>query len=142
VVNKLDTNPSILITDDDPGFRQTVRGIIQVRGFRALEASSGEEAIEIVQDDDVHLALLDMYMPTLSGLETLKIVKRIKAFLPCIILSANTTDRLMEEALSARAFTVLSKPVSAQLILHTVVRALRQSYPESSWPETGRGEIQ
>lgn len=142
MVSKLDSSPSILITDDDPGFRQTVRGIIQMRGFRTLEACSGEEAIEIVQDDDVHLALLDMYMPTLNGLETLRIVKRIKAFLPCIILSGDTTDRLMEEALSARAYTVLSKPVSAHLILHTVLRALRQSYPESSWPDAERDQIQ
>jgi DNA-binding NtrC family response regulator len=143
VVNKLDTNPySILITDDDPGFRQTVRVVIQGRGFRTLEASSGEEAIEIVQDDDVHVALLDMYMPTLNGLETLKIVKRIKSVLPCIILSADPTDRLMEEALSAQAFTVLSKPVSSHLIIHTVVRALRQSYPVSGWPDTDQQELQ
>ncbi|MBI3466827.1 MAG: response regulator [Planctomycetes bacterium] len=121
---------SILITDDDQGFRQSLRGVFAERGFRTLEASSGEEAIEIVQDAEVHLALLDMYMPRLSGLETLRIVKQIKAFLPCIILSADADERLMHEALSARAFTVLAKPISHHVVIHTVFRALRQSYPE------------
>ena len=142
VSNLLPSPFSILVSDDDPTFRRTVRGIFEQRGFRTLEASTGEEAIEIVQDDYVHLALLDMYMPTLSGLETLRIVKQIKEFLPCIILSADLSEHLMHEALSARAFTVLSKPVSSHLILHTVIRALRQSYPHpGAWPDQWREEV-
>jgi len=68
-------NYSVLITDDDPGCREALRDIIESEGFRTLIASSGEEALEIVREEPVHLALLDMHMPRLSGLETLQLVR-------------------------------------------------------------------
>jgi CheY-like chemotaxis protein len=128
VSHLLGSRYSILITDDDTSFRTSIRGIFEPHGFQTLEASCGEEAIEIVEGQNVHLALFDMYMPTLTGLETLRIVKQIKAFLPCIILTADADEQLIQEALSARAFSVLSKPISKPLVLHTVVRALRRAY--------------
>jgi CheY-like chemotaxis protein len=78
--------PSLLITDDDLGFRETLRGVLEPQGFRTLMAESGEQALDVVRHQEVHLVLLDMHMPRLSGLETLRLVKQIKAILPCIIL--------------------------------------------------------
>ena len=92
----------------------------------------GEEAIEIVQDAPIHLALLDMHMPTLTGLETLEIVRQINAVLPCILVTADATEGLMRQAFHARAFSVIPKPVSKHVVLYTVVRALVRVY--------GRGE--
>src|SRR5438093_1126973 len=63
---------SILITDDDSGCREALRSIVEPEGFYTLMASSGEEALDIVREEPVDLALLDMYMPTLTGLETLQ----------------------------------------------------------------------
>lgn len=119
---------SILVTDDDRSFRQSLTSLFEARGFATFEAACGEEAIEIVQGENVHLVLLDMHMPTITGLETLRIVKQIKAFLPCIIVTANADRWLIQEALSARAFSVLSKPVSNPLVMNTVNRALRRAY--------------
>ena len=65
--------PSILITDDDHAFRETVKGMLEPRGFRALTAADGEEALKIVGAEPVHLLLLDMHMPRLTGLETLSV---------------------------------------------------------------------
>jgi len=103
--------PSLLVTDDDDDLRETLRAALEQRGFRTLAACDGEEALEIVQRVQVHLLLLDMYMPRLSGLETLRRVKQITEQLPCILMSADMDDRLAEEALQARAFRVFSKPV-------------------------------
>jgi CheY-like chemotaxis protein len=119
---------SILITDDDSSCRQALRDIMEPEGFRTLQASSGEEALDIVRDERVHLALLDMYMPTLTGLETLEQVRQINAVLPCILVTADATDRLMRQALNARAYSVLAKPVSKNVVLYTVVRALLRAY--------------
>ena len=55
---------SILITDDDRDCRETLRDIVEPQGFRTLLASSGEEALDIVHGEPVHLVLLDMHMPT------------------------------------------------------------------------------
>jgi CheY-like chemotaxis protein len=119
---------SILITDDDQGCREALRSIMEPEGFRTYLAASGEEALDIVREESVHLALLDMNMPTLTGLETLQLVRQINTVLPCILVTAEASDVLMRQALNARAYSVIAKPVSKQVVLYTVVRALLRVY--------------
>jgi CheY-like chemotaxis protein len=120
--------PSILITDDDPAARETFREIFEPEGFTTLLAESGEEAIDIVQDHDVHCALMDMHLPKLSGLETINIVRQIKGVIPMILISAESDDNLLRKALSAHAFCVLAKPVSKNVVIYVVTRALEKYY--------------
>lgn len=119
---------TILITDDDQGCREALRSIMEPEGFHTCLASSGEEALDIVRDEPVHLALLDMHMPTLTGLETLQLVRQFNAMLPCILVTADATDILMRQALNAQAYSVIAKPVSKSVVLYTVVRALLRVY--------------
>ena len=126
----LDT-PSRLITDDDYDFRHTLREGFERRGFRTLLAADGEQAVDIVRTERVHLLLLDMYMPKLTGLETIRRVKTLHELLPCILLSADMDERLAEEARRARAFSVLSKPVRFSEVTSVVSRAMRSVY---DWP--------
>jgi CheY-like chemotaxis protein len=119
--------PSLLITDDDHDFRETLRAVFEPR-FRTLLASDGQEALDIVRCEDVHLVLLDMHMPRLTGLETLRQVKRFKSRLPCILLSAALDENLIRQAELAEAFTVLSKPITRHQITSTVDAAMRRIY--------------
>ena len=124
--------PSLLITDDDTAFRETLCGVFQARGFRIFSAGDGEEALKIVGQEDVHLVLLDMHMPRLTGLETMRRVKQFRSRLPCILLSARLDDALVQQARLAEAFSVLAKPVSRLVITNTVDHALRRIY---GWPD-------
>jgi CheY-like chemotaxis protein len=119
---------SILITDDDRGCRESLREIVEPEGFRTLLASSGEEALDIVRETQVHLALLDMHMPRLTGLETLQLVRQINEVLPVILVTADASERLMRQAFRAHAYSVIPKPVSKNVVLYTVVRALLRAY--------------
>lgn len=119
---------SILITDDDRGFRETLRGVFEPEGFHTLLAESGLEALDIIRATDIHLLLVDMHMPRLTGLETLRLAKKLKAPLPCILLSAEPDEKLVEQALRAEAFSFLTKPVSRQNIIATVRMALSKTY--------------
>ncbi len=119
--------PSLLITDDDTAFRETVAGLFRPRGYRVFLAGDGEEALRIVVREELHLVLLDMHMPRLNGLETLQRLKQFKARVPCILLSACWDAALLEQAQQADAFSVLSKPVSGRVITQTVEMALRPS---------------
>ena len=116
--------PSILITDDDQQFREAVRGVLVPRGYRTLLAGSGSEALDIVQREDVHVVLLDMHMPCLTGLETMRLVKQRKSRLPCILLSGRMDDELRRQAEAAQAFEVLAKPVSRLQLTRVVELAL------------------
>ena len=124
----LDRPYSILITDDHPAVRETFREIFEPVGYRTLLAESGEEAIDIVQGQDVHILLMDMHLPKLTGLETMEIVRQIKGLLPMILISAEHSDSLLRKALSAQAFCVLAKPVSKNAVIYVVTRALEKFY--------------
>jgi len=119
---------SLLITDDDPSARETLREIFEPVGYRTYLAGSGEEAIDIVRRQDVHLALMDMNMPTLTGLETVEIVRQLKGGLPTILISAEADDALLRKALSAHVFCVLAKPVSRHAVIYVVSRAIEKFY--------------
>ena len=120
--------PSILITDDDREFRETLRGVFEPRGFRTFLAGDGEEALDIVRGQDVHLLLLDMHMPKLTGLETIRRIKQFKSRLPCILISADLDDRLLQQARLAEVFSVLSKPITRLQLTSVVDLALRRTY--------------
>lgn len=123
-----DQHYSILITDDDSSCRQALRDIMEPEGFRTLQASSGEEAVDLVREESIHLVLLDMHMPTLTGLETLVMLRQINALLPCILVTADASERLLRQAQQARAYSVIPKPVSKNVVLYTVVRTLVRVY--------------
>jgi DNA-binding NtrC family response regulator len=119
---------SILITDDDPGVRETLRDIFVPHGYRTFLAESGEEAIDIVRVHPVHVAVLDMHLPRLSGLETLALVRQVRSALPAIMISGDWNENLMRRALSEHAYCVLEKPVSRHMVVHVVHKALQKFY--------------
>ena len=130
--------PSLLITDDDSAFRETLQDVFEPQGYRTFLAGDGEEALAIVRAREVHLVILDMHMPKLTGLETLRILKQFKSVLPCILMSARLDDLLIEQAHLAKAFSVLSKPVTRMQITRTVRLALKRTY---DWPKNDTSEI-
>ena len=131
---------SILITDDDRGVRETLGEIVETRGFRPVLAEHGEQAVEIVQHEPIHLVLLDYQMPRLTGLETLQLVRQVNALLPAILITADATRELMRQAFQAHVFSVLPKPINPHVVLQTVVRALGRMYgpvDDPAKPATG-----
>ena len=101
---------------------------MEPQGFRTLMASSGEEAIDIVRGGPVHLVLLDMHMPTLTGLETLQLVRQINELLPAILVTGDPSENLMRQAYQAQVYSVLPKPLNKNVVLYTVLRALARFY--------------
>jgi len=116
----------LLIADDDPHFREVLRSIFELR-FSLVEAESGEEAIDIVQERHVDLVLVDMHMEVLTGLETVRIVKSLHGLLPCIIITAYATEDLRRDAEQAEAYSVLAKPVTKIEVVTSVSRAIGQT---------------
>ena len=118
-------SPSLLITDDDRDFRETLRDVFQPRGCRTLLAADGEEALQIVQQDEIHLVLIDLHMPRLNGAEAIARIKTFRSDLPCILISGELDEAILA---GADAFQVLGKPVSRAQLTRSVVEALRTAY--------------
>ena len=116
---------SVLIGDDDDRCREALRDIVEAEGFRTQVVSSGEEAVEVLQVECIHLGLFDLQMPRMTGLETVQIVHQINAMLPCILVTANATQDVIRQAFEVRAYSVIPKPVSKSILLFTMLRALK-----------------
>lgn len=132
---------TILVTDDDAGSREALAGLLADRGFTTLQAASGEEAIEIVRVEMIHLIFTDMNMPRMTGLEALQQVRLFNELLPAILVTADVTRELMKQALQAQVYSVIPKPVNKSIVLHTMLRALQKMYgvpPEAPDAETVR----
>ncbi|QDT30140.1 response regulator [Gimesia panareensis] len=123
----------LLIADDDSGFREVLREVLAPY-FQLFEAESGEQAIELVEQTHVDIVLLDMHMDILTGLEAVRILKQINALLPCILITADATDELRQDASAADAYEVLSKPVKRQELVTTVSHALVETYQDPNIP--------
>ncbi len=123
-----DPSYSILVADDDRAARDTLRDIINPLGFRTLIATDGAEALEIVRHEIIHAALFDVHMPHLTGLEALEMLRQFNAELPVILITADSSAGLMQQAFKAHAYSVLPKPVTKNIVLHTLTRALDRTY--------------
>jgi len=124
---------SILIADDDASCRETIGDTISRAGHGVVTAATGTEAIEIVSRGEhvFHATILDMFMPDLTGLQTLEALFRIVNPFPAIFVTADESKELLIKAMEAGAYTLLRKPLSARLVVITVDQLLRKYYGSS-----------
>lgn len=126
---------SILVADDDRGTRETLGEVLEDEGFDTVLASDGGEAVELVQVKLIHLVLFDMHMPRLTGLEALDLLRHtFGRVLPAVLMTADATTELMRQAFQAQVYSVIPKPVSKNIVLHTLARALAQVYGKLDEP--------
>ncbi len=115
----------LLITDDDADFRVTLGEALSRRGFATLLAADGIEALEVIANEQIHLALFDVHMPRLDGLRALESIRPLRPLLPCILMSANVDDSIIARAQALNAEQVLPKPFSLAKLSETIHRLLR-----------------
>ncbi len=119
---------SVLIADDEPSSRETLRGIVEPLGYKTILAPTGEQAIDIIRSMSIHLALLDLNLPRMSGLDVLRMARQIIAGLPAILVTADASVKVMRDAQREDVFSVIPKPVSRSAVIYTITRALAQRY--------------
>ena len=116
--------PSVLIADDNDGWRDVVGDVLAREGFRTVEASCGEEAIELVRHERIDVVLIDFHMPRLDGIQTLRIIRREQYWVPAVLMTAHPDDLPAADVRALRVETVLEKPVDRQVIVRTVTRIM------------------
>ena len=118
---------TVLIADDDEEFLYTVKGIVEAEGRTAYLAVCGLDALEIVRKIPLHLSILDIQMPDISGLETYRRMQRIITPIPCIFVTGEFNEEIRREAISTGAFSILEKPVDVQVLRTTVHEAISKA---------------
>ncbi len=119
---------SLLITDKDEISRETMKELFEPEGYNTYLAGSGREAIEIAREVLIHALITDMNLPDISGLDTFGFIKKeFQVVLPCILLSRNASKETLLRAISAEAYTVISKPINLDA-LHFAMKQIMKKY--------------
>ena len=115
--------PRVLVAEDDPDTRCILSTYLTHHGYHVLATADGDQAWEIAMDNGVDLALLDVVMPGLSGVELLERLKTLDPAPEVILLTAYATVAQAVEAIKLGAFDYLQKPFSPRQVLDVVGRA-------------------
>jgi DNA-binding response OmpR family regulator len=121
----MSTQPLVLIADDDPDIRMLVRLRLERSGYTVVAANDGLEALQLAGECNPDLAILDVSMPGLSGVEVTRALRERKATFPVILLTAHAQEADVAEGASAGADAYVTKPFSPQE-LESRVRALTE----------------
>lgn len=117
----------ILIVDDDPELRDNLSEILKGVGYHAEEASSGKEAIDKAASGEFSIALLDVMMPKMSGIDALPEIKRVSPKTKIIMITAFATVENAVEAIKRGASDYITKPFKIEEILTTIRRVIEES---------------
>ncbi len=118
---------SILIIDDEQSIRESLTGILQDEGYRPLVAESGEEGLSRVREEIPDLILLDIWMPGIDGLETLRLIREDFPEQLVIMMSGHGTIETAVKATKLGAYDFIEKPLSLEKVLLSVENAFKVS---------------
>lgn len=114
---------SILIVDDDPGMIETMGDILDDMGYDVAVAQDGFKAIEMIKERAYDVALMDIKMPGINGVETFKEIKGISPFTKVIMMTAYSVEDLVKEALEEGAYGMIYKPLDIERVVEFIGRA-------------------
>ena len=110
----------ILWADDEIDLLKPQIMYLESKGYEILPVTNGQDAIDMVRENDIDVVFLDESMPGLTGLETLPKIKEIRQHLPIVMITKNEEEDLMEDAIGSQITDYLIKPVKSQQILLTL----------------------
>jgi DNA-binding NtrC family response regulator len=116
----------VLIVDDEEVLRDVLEVVLRREGFDIVTAASGEEALSLLDGEEVDLAILDVMLPGISGIDTLRAMRISNPHLPVIVITASSSIDGAIEAMKHGAFHYIPKPFKNDEVVLTVNKALEQ----------------
>lgn len=117
---------SLLVVDDDPATAALLTAMLEHEGYRCAIASDGDEAIDMLGDEDFAVALVDIHMPGMNGLELVERALDVHPFLAVVMVTGVDDPEIAELALQSGAFGYLVKPFTHNEVLVAVSNAGRR----------------
>lgn len=114
----------LLLVDDEEGFVNVITNRLGKRGIDTVKALSGTDGIQALRKQDFDVAVLDLKMEDMDGIEVLKIFKKMVPEMPVIMLTGHGSERAAREGLEQGAFDYLSKPCELQDLVSKIREAI------------------
>jgi two-component system KDP operon response regulator KdpE len=116
----------VLIVDDEAAIRRALRPPLAELGFQVTEASRGEEALQLLHTGNIDVVLLDINMPGIGGIETLRRIRAIAPRLPVLMVTVREGEEEKVEALELGADDYITKPFSIRELIARIRTAVRR----------------
>ncbi len=128
-------NARILVADDDETIRTTMKAILQDEGYQVDLAATGKEAIQRSHEKTYNLALLDIRLPDMEGIELLKLLKDGVPHMRKVMVTGYPSMQNAIAALNRNADAYIVKPVDVEKLLNTVKEQLQEQENEQKFSE-------
>lgn len=115
--------PKLMLVDDEERFLSTTRKLLEKKGFGVETAASGAEALERLRSSPVHVVILDVKMPGMDGVATLREIKRQYPMIEVIMLTGHATVESAIDGLKSGAVDYLMKPADLEEIIEKATEA-------------------
>ena len=115
---------TILWADDEIDLLKPHILFLRDKGYELITTNNGDEAIDIIKQQNIDLVLLDENMPGISGIETLSKIKNFRADLPVVMITKSEEESIMEDAIGSKISDYLIKPVNPNQILLSIKKNL------------------
>ncbi len=112
--------PTVLLIDDEESIRKSLGGSLEDEGYALVTAQDGASALDIIKTQPVDIVFLDIWLPGMDGLETLKAIKDYNPLLEVIIMTGHGTVNTAVQAIKMGAFEFLEKPFSLDTIIEII----------------------
>jgi UDP-3-O-acyl N-acetylglucosamine deacetylase len=119
----------ILVVDDEEQIRRTLRGVLADEGYEVVEAADGRAALSVMEQSVPRLAIVDIWMPEIDGVELVRRMREEAPAVPIIVISGHGTIETAVRVVRLGAFDFLEKPFQLDVLLKSVTRALGESGP-------------
>jgi len=116
----------LLIVDDEIGYLEVLAKRLTRRGYDVTTASSGADGIRALRRWEFEIAVLDLKLGDMDGIEVLKVFKKMDPALAVIMLTGHGSERAAREGIAEGAFDYLIKPVGLEVLLKVIEAALRE----------------
>jgi DNA-binding NtrC family response regulator len=116
-------NVKVLLVDDEKAYTSILSKRLSKRNLEVTTALNGSQGIRTVRDNDFDVAILDLKMDEMDGIETLKVLKQLLPTMEVIMLTGHGSERCAEEGISLGAFDYLSKPYEFKDLVDKILEA-------------------
>ena len=120
--------PTILVVEDDGESRAAMLKILEGVGYKTMEADNGQQALDLVLEDDIDILVTDLRLPVMDGVELLKRAKAANQETEVILITGHGTVELAVEAIKEGAYDFITKPIKKAQLLHAVEKAAEKQY--------------
>jgi DNA-binding NtrC family response regulator len=117
---------NVLLVDDETEFLETLMKRLRKRRLNTLGVSSGEEALRIINEAPIDVVVLDVKLPGMNGMETLKEIKKAKPLIEVIMLTGHASMEVAIEGMESGAFDYLMKPMDIDELLYKLQDAYKK----------------